>query len=47
MVDRETLKEGEGKFAKISWDSMIAGAPEQKSHRRFPFKRVPPKAKAV
>jgi len=46
MVSRRILKKGDGKFAKISWDSMIAGEPDKERHRRFPFEKVSPKRKA-
>lgn len=46
MVSRRILKKGEGKFATLSWDSMIAGEPDQEMHRRFPIKKVVPKRKA-
>jgi hypothetical protein len=46
MVDRKSLKEGTGKWAKISWDTMIAGAPNKAMHRNCPIKKGPPKGKA-
>jgi hypothetical protein len=45
MVDRKILQKGEGKYAKISWDSMIAGEPDQEFDRNFPIQRVPRKGK--
>jgi hypothetical protein len=47
MVDRGLLMKGKGKFATLSWNSMIAGEPDQALHRNFPIKKVPPKRKAV
>ncbi len=43
MVSRRILKKGEGKFAKLSWDKMTAGEPDQKPHKSFPFGPVPRK----
>jgi len=39
MVHRRNLKQGKGEFDEISWDSMIAGEPNQELHRNFPFKK--------
>ena len=47
MVDRKILAKGEGKWAKLSWDAMIAGEASPELHRNFPIKKVPPKCKAV
>jgi len=44
MVDRRILKKGKGKFATLSWDSMISGEPDPEIHRSFPIKKVPPKS---
>ena len=45
MVGRKILAKGPGKWAWLSWDSMIAGEPDKEMHRGFPIKRVPPKSK--
>ncbi len=43
MVDRNLLNKGVGMYARLSWDAMIAGEPDQELHRSFPFKKVAPK----
>jgi hypothetical protein len=47
MVDRRILAGGKGKWARLSWDSMIAGEKEQGIHRNFPIKKVSHKGVAV
>jgi hypothetical protein len=47
MVDRGLLKKGKGKFATLSWDSMVAGESDQQLHGNWPIKKVPPKRAAV
>ncbi len=45
MVDRKVLAKGEGKWARLSWNTMIAGEPDQVLHRQFPIKHSTPKTK--
>lgn len=45
MVGRKLLAKGEGKWAKLSWDSMVVGAPDQHIHANFPLAKVLPKKK--
>ena len=47
MVDRRLLGKGNGKWAMLSWDAMIAGEPNQEMHRNFPLKKVAPKPNAA
>ncbi len=44
MISRKTLRKSTGKWAKITWDAMIAGEPEaeQEIHRYFPLKKFQP-----
>jgi hypothetical protein len=37
MVDRRILGKGNGKWAALSWDAMIAGEKDQELHRSFPM----------
>jgi hypothetical protein len=45
MVDRRILGKGNGKWAALSWDAMIAGEKDPELHRSFPIKKGPPKRK--
>ena len=46
MADRKLLAKGEGKRARLSWDAMAIGAPDQHIHTGFPIQRVAEKTKA-
>lgn len=43
MVDRKIFQSGKGRYAMLSWDSMIAGAPQPEMHRQFPYPKFSPK----
>jgi hypothetical protein len=47
MVDRRLLGKGNGKWATLSWDAMIAGEPNKEIHRNFPLKKVAAKRNAA
>lgn len=47
MISRRTLKKGASKYAKITWDAMVAGEPHPEYHQQFPFKKVLPKRKTA
>ena len=47
MVDRRILGKGNGKWAVLSWDAMIAGEKDLELHRSFPIKKSPPKRELV
>lgn len=47
MVDRQILGKGRGKWAMLSWKTMITGEQDQEMHRSFPIKNVAPKRKVT
>ena len=46
MVDRRILKEGDGKWLKLSWEAMVVGEKDQKIHQDFPSTQAKDSLKA-